>query len=86
MFYVYMLKSKNSEWRYTGSTNELRERFEKHNEGRVQSTKHYAPFEMEAYVAVTTEAKARALEQYFKRGSGAAVMKKRILQLNEKSI
>jgi predicted GIY-YIG superfamily endonuclease len=82
MFYVYILKSKSNEWRYTGSTNNLKARFDKHNQGKVQSTKFYAPFEIEAYVAVQTEAKARALEKYFKTGSGAAVMKKRILQLS----
>ncbi|MBO6794900.1 MAG: GIY-YIG nuclease family protein [Balneolaceae bacterium] len=83
MFYVYMLKSIDSEWRYTGSTNDLRERLKKHNEGEVQSTKHFAPFKLEAYVAVNSEVKARALEQYFKTGSGAAIMKKRILQVPE---
>ena len=50
-----------------------------HNAGLTQSTKHYVPFEIEAFVAVKTEAKARELEKYFKTGSGKAVLKKRIL-------
>lgn len=37
-------------------------------------------FELEAYVAVKTEQKARQLEKYFKTGSGKAVLYKRILQ------
>ncbi len=39
----------------------------------------YAPFEILAYVAVKTETKARELEQYFKTGSGKAILKNRIL-------
>jgi hypothetical protein len=36
-------------------------------------------------VAVTSQAKVRKLEKYFKTGSGMAIMKKRILQLEEGS-
>jgi hypothetical protein len=45
----------------------------------TQSTKHYAPFVLEAYVAVKTKNKAIELENYFKTGSGKAILKKRIL-------
>ena len=50
-----------------------------HNNGLVQSTKVYKPFKIEAYVAVQTEVKARELGNYFKTGSGKAILKKRIL-------
>lgn len=76
MGYVYILKSKKKDWRYIGSTGNLRERFNSHNQGENQSTKHYAPFELEAYVAVRTETKARKLEKYFTTGSGKAVLYK----------
>lgn len=79
MYYVYILKSKNRDWRYIGSTGSLKGRLEDHNAGNNQSTKHYAPFKLEAYVAVQTEKKARELENYFKTGSGRAVLQKRIL-------
>ena len=84
MWYVYILKSKNKDWRYIGSTGRLKDRFKSHNDGKNQATKHYAPFELEAYMAVKTEQKARQLEKYFKTGSGKAVLMKRILQLNKK--
>lgn len=50
-----------------------------HNNGFVQSTKSYRPFEIVSYIAVKTERKARELERYFKTGSGKAILKKRIL-------
>ena len=83
MWYVYILKSKNKDWRYIGSTKKLKDRFQSHNDGKNKSTKHYAPFELEAYIAVQTEQKARQLERYFKTGSGKAVLSKRILQTDK---
>lgn len=80
MWYVYILKSKKEDWRYIGYASNLKKRFKSHNQGKNQSTKHYAPFELEAYVAVNAEQKARELEKYFKTGSGSAVLHKRILQ------
>ena len=50
-----------------------------HNAGRVRSTKAYRPLILVAYVAVSTERKARQLEKYLKTGSGKAVLKKRVL-------
>lgn len=80
MWYVYILKSKQKNWRYIGSTGDLKARFKNHNVGNNQSTKHYAPFMLEAYIAVDNEQKARTLEKYFKTGSGRAILDKRILQ------
>ena len=78
-WYVYALKSLTKDFIYVGSTNNLYRRFSEHTAGLVQSTKHYRPFELVAYVAVRTERKARELEKYFKTGSGKAILKKRIL-------
>jgi predicted GIY-YIG superfamily endonuclease len=79
MWYVYFLKSLSHDFLYIGSTNYLRRRLEEHNNGLSVSTKHYVPFEIEAYIAIKTESKARELEKYFKTGSGKAILKKRIL-------
>ncbi len=79
MWYVYILKSVNTDFLYIGSTNDLKRRLLEHNEGLTQSTKHYKPFELEAYVAVKSEQQARNLEKYFKTGSGKAILNKRIL-------
>ncbi|MCW9708523.1 GIY-YIG nuclease family protein [Fodinibius salsisoli] len=80
MWYVYILKSKDYDWRYIGYSENLKKRFRDHNKGKVQSTKHYKPFELEAYVAVNSKQKAKSLESYFKTGSGKAILMKRILQ------
>ena len=79
MWFTYIIKSTNSDFIYIGSTNDLRRRFAEHNSGFSQSTKHFIPFELEAYVAVKSEQQARDLEKYFKTGSGKAILNKRIL-------
>jgi putative endonuclease len=50
-----------------------------HNSGEVDSTKPRIPFILEAYVAVKDKSKGIELEEYFKTGSGKAILKKRIL-------
>jgi len=79
MWFVYIIKSTVSDFTYIGSTDDLTRRIHEHNDGLSQSTKHYRPFEFEAYIAVKSEKKARELEKYFKTGSGKAILKKRIL-------
>jgi putative endonuclease len=86
MWYVYVIQSLNSDFTYIGSTNDLKRRFAEHNDGLSQSTKHYSPFELLAYVAVQTESQTRKLEQYFKTGSGKAILYKRILGRNSGSL
>ena len=66
MWFVYVLKSINAPFIYIGFTNDLKRRLLEHNDRLVQSTKHYAPFEIEVYVAVKTEKKARELESISK--------------------
>ena len=66
---------------YIGHTDDVDRRLREHNDGLTQSTKHYAPFVLEAYVAVKSQSHAVRLEKYFKTGSGKAVLKKRILDL-----
>ncbi|TSA24978.1 GIY-YIG nuclease family protein [bacterium] len=78
-WYVYILKSSTQSFIYIGSTPDLGRRLSEHNDGLVQSTKAYRPLEIIAYIAVSTEKKARELEKYLKTGSGKAVLKKRIL-------
>jgi len=79
MWYVYILKSLSKNYTYIGSTNNLKRRLAEHSSGLSVSTNPYRPFQLEAFVAVKTEVKARELERYFKTGSGKAILKKRIL-------
>lgn len=45
----------------------------------IHIQKAYRPFEIEAFIGIKSEEKARQLEKYFKTGSGKAVLKKRVL-------
>ena len=78
MWYVYFLELKNGDL-YVGSTDDLRRRLASHQQGNAVSTRSYRPVALRAYVAVPDEATARALERYFKSGSGKAFAKKRFL-------
>ena len=80
MWYVYILRSTIDKDLYIGSTNNVGRRLTEHNSGKVDSTKSRIPFSLEAYIAVKDQGKAIELEQYFKTGSGRALLKKRILQ------
>ncbi|MDD5195169.1 MAG: GIY-YIG nuclease family protein [Candidatus Omnitrophica bacterium] len=79
MWYVYILKSKVSKFKYTGSTNNIYRRLKEHNNGLCQATKHYKPFALWAYIAVSDKNIAINLEDYFKTGSGSAFVSKRLL-------
>jgi len=80
---VYFLKLRNGAI-YVGSTNDLRRRVSTHNIGRVKSTRLLLPAKLEAYVAVADEKRARALEKYFKSGSGKAFSFKRFLNREDR--
>lgn len=80
MWFVYILKSTQHSFIYVGSSQNVEKRVLSHNMGENQSTKHYAPFTLEAYIALRTEKKAIELEKYFKTGSGKSVLKKRFLE------
>ena len=76
VWYVYFLQLRNGDV-YVGSTNDLRRRVTSHQRGDVVSTKGYLPITLKSYVGVETEDRARALERYFKSGSGKAFAQKR---------
>ena len=79
MFYVYVLKSKKDEKLYIGSTNNLKVRFKKHNNGQVQSTKSRVPFVLIYYEAYADECDARQRESRLKkRGQSRYQLLKRI--------
>lgn len=75
MYYVYQLRCANGS-PYTGCTNNLEARLERHAKGNVFSTKDKLPFELEMYVAFNDKYKAFAFEKYLKSGSGRAFAKR----------
>jgi putative endonuclease len=55
MHYVYCLQSRSHDYFYIGCTDSLDGRIAEHNEGKTQSTKHYAPFRLVYYEADLSE-------------------------------
>ena len=79
MFYVYILKSRNFDEIYVGSTGDLRRRLKEHNCGLEISTKKYAPWNILYYEAYEREDMARMREHNLKcHGNALRELKKRI--------
>ena len=77
MFYVYLLKSERDGSLYVGYTNDLKRRFEEHNQRRNRSTKHKAPFRLVYYEAYSHKRDAKERESQLKRHAGAMTHLKR---------
>jgi putative endonuclease len=78
MFYVYILKCNDGTY-YTGCTQDLKERFERHSKGYVEYTKDKLPVTIAFYCAFTDKYKAYEFEKYLKSGSGIAFRNKHLV-------
>jgi len=63
---------------YTGSTKDLKLRFEEHKKGHVQSTKDRRPVKLIYYEACLDENDARKREKYLKTYHGKMYLKRRL--------
>ena len=78
MYYTYVLKSTKDGKMYTGFTKDLKLRFEQHEKGLVQSTKHRRPLELIYYEACLSEEDAFRRERYLKTHYGKMFLKNRL--------
>ena len=78
MYYTYVLQSMIDMNFYTGSTKNLKLRFEKHKKGHVDSTKDRRPVKLIYYEACLDENDARKREKYFKTYHGKMYLKRRL--------
>jgi putative endonuclease len=78
MYYVYILRCADSTY-YTGCTNNINERIERHKIGQVRYTYDKLPVELVSYIAFSNKYKAFAFEKYLKSGSGMAFRNKRLI-------
>ena len=78
MYYTYVIQSRKDKKFYTGSTKDLRKRFNDHNSGKVSSTKNRGPFVLVYYEACLNEQDARYREKYLKSGLGKRYLKNRL--------
>ncbi|MFO0703114.1 MAG: GIY-YIG nuclease family protein [Patescibacteria group bacterium] len=76
MHYTYVLKSFKDCLHYVGFTHNLKERFRKHQAGKVQSTKSRRPLSLEYYEAFAVEELARIQEKFYKTGQGRRILRK----------
>ena len=67
MFYMYVLESERDKKLYFGFTNDLKERVNNHNKGRVFSTRDRRPLKLVYYEAYLSESDARDRERQLKR-------------------
>ena len=81
MYVVYILESLVDSTRYyIGITENLEQRLKEHNNGKVNYSKRYMPWELQTYIAFKNEERARQFEKYLKSGSGYAFLRKRLLK------
>jgi len=79
MFYLYIIKSINKDYNYTGVTNNLNTRFSDHNNGYNKSTKSYKPFILFYKEEYKTLSEARKREWFLKCTPEGGKLKRKIL-------
>jgi len=77
MFYFYILQSKKDKRLYFGYTDDLKQRFKDHNQGRVISTKNRRPFILVYYKAYNSKRDAQEREKQIKRRAKTLISLKR---------
>ena len=78
MYYTYILHSKKDGELYTGSTKDLKLRFEQHKKGEVESTKHRRSLKLIYYEACNMEDDARRREKVLKSYRGKMFIRRRL--------
>ncbi len=78
MYYTYVLRSLKDNQYYTGFTKNLKQRFEQHQKGRIDSTKDRRPLELIYYEACLDQNDATKREKYLKTYNGKMFLKKRL--------
>lgn len=78
MYYTYVLESCKDKKLYTGYTSNLKERFDSHQKGKVDSTRKRRPFKLVYYEACLSQKDAMHRELYLKTRNGRAFLKRRI--------
>ncbi|HBH20369.1 MAG TPA: excinuclease ABC subunit C [Candidatus Peribacter riflensis] len=74
MWYFYVLQStKNPDYFYKGSTDNLQRRLRQHNQSLVTSTKPFGPFRLVYYEAYLSEHGARIREASVKKSGSVSV-------------
>jgi putative endonuclease len=82
MFYIYAISSLERNYIYVGMTQDLKDRVNRHNQGREKTTRAYKPFELIFTEVLDVERmEARKREKYWKSGVG----KEKLRQIRDKN-
>ena len=73
-YYVYVLYNARKHFIYIGYSEDLKQRFKEHNDGRSKSTKPYLPLELIHYEAYRNKKDAKRREQYLKTNRGRTTL------------
>jgi len=80
MHFVYILKSVNfPNQTYTGSSSDLKQRLQSHNEGANKHTSKFKPWKIVWFCGFPNKEKAEEFEKYLKTASGIAFKRKRFI-------
>ncbi|MFC1497505.1 GIY-YIG nuclease family protein [Verrucomicrobiota bacterium] len=71
MYYAYVLQSKKNGRLYKGSCEDLDVRLNRHNSGKIKSTKPYTPWKLIYYEKFKTRSEAFRREHYWKTPTGS---------------
>ena len=78
MRYTYVLQSEQDGNLYVGFTKDLKQRFEKHQKGLVDSTRDRRPLKLIYYEACLKQEDATKREKYLKTYHGRMFIKRRV--------
>ena len=79
MFYVYFLRSLKNGDLYIGSTEDVNNRFSRHNTGKVRYTKSYRPWILLGSEAFETRSEAVKREKFLKTSQQKELLKKKYM-------
>lgn len=76
-YFTYILKSQKNEDIYIGSCENMSIRLNRHNTGKVKSTKGYLPWSLLEYKAFKTRGEAVKYERFLKNHQQKDIIKKK---------
>lgn len=78
MYYIYILQSLRDGQFYTGYTNNLEKRLQRHSAGNIASTRERLPLKLVYYEACQNQQDATHREKYLKTSWGKRFIKNRL--------
>lgn len=76
--YVYAISSIIKKYIYVGMSQNVDERFARHNSGREKTTKSYTPYSLIFTTYIKERITARLIEKYLKSGYGKEFLREMI--------